>query len=882
MQSVVAGSGARASGVMLERGAEMSVLAECLSAVRQSSRGQVLLVGGEAGIGKTTLVQRFCDEHRPSARVLWGACDPLFTPRPLGPLLAVAHSSGGEFAKAVEAGAMPYEVVAALSRELGTRSPTIFVLEDVHWADEATLDVLKLLARRTESVPALVVASYRDEGLDPAHPLRMVLGELAMSGAVRRIRLDRLSGEAVAQLAEPHGVDVDELYGKTAGNPFFVVEALAAGENRIPDTVRDAVLARVARLGPEARSLLEAVAVVPQHVEPWLLEALAADAVDRLDECVASGMLVFDADGIVFRHELGRLAVEESVSPHRALVLHRKALAALTHPPDGAPELARLAHHAEAAGDAEAVLRFAPEAGDRAASLGAYREAAAQYARALRFDDLLPAADRAELLERRSRACYVTDQNDEAIEAIEAALDCRRQLGQVLEEGDDLRWLSQILWCPGRATESARVASEAVALLEGLEPGRELAMAYANLADAYAGDGRASDAVTWAGRALELAERLGEIEIAVHARTTIGGCGGAEGTPQLEESLERARRAGLAEKAGRTYIWLAGTTVSDRRYAVAARHLDAGIDFCSDHGLERDRLYLVAYRSRLELDRGRWGEAADSATSVLRVRRTSITPRLVALVVLGLVRARRGDPGHREALDEAWALAEPTDELTRLGFVAAARAEAAWLEGSADAVAEATKDTLPLALDRGFWLLAGELVDWRRRAGLDHDVHVDVAEPYALQLAGEWARAAERWREIGCPYEAALALADADDEDALRRALDELHGLGARPAAAIVARRLRERGARGLPRGPRPATRDNPAELTPRELEVLTLLADGLRNAEIAARLVLSVRTVDHHVSAILRKLGVRTRVQASVEAARLGLAGDSRPQDRR
>jgi DNA-binding CsgD family transcriptional regulator len=177
--------------------------------------------------------------------------------------------------------------------------------------------------------------------------------------------------------------------------------------------------------------------------------------------------------------------------------------------------------------------------------------------------------------------------------------------------------------------------------------------------------------------------------------------------------------------------------------------------------------------------------------------------------------------------------------------------------------------------------LAGELVDWRRRAGLDHDVRVDVAEPYALQLAGEWARAAERWREIGCPYEAALALADADDEDALRRALDELHGLGARPAAAIVARRLRERGARGLPRGPRPATRDNPAELTPRELEVLTLLADGLRNAEIAARLVLSVRTVDHHVSAILRKLGVRTRVQASVEAARLGLAGDSRPQDR-
>jgi DNA-binding CsgD family transcriptional regulator/tetratricopeptide (TPR) repeat protein len=882
MQSVVTGSGARASGFMLERGAEMSVLAECLSAVGQSSRGQVLLVGGEAGIGKTTLVQRFCDQHRPSARVLWGACDPLFTPSPLGPLLAVAHASGGELAEAVESGAMPYEVVTALSRELGTRAPTIFVLEDVHWADEATLDVLKLLARRAESVPALVVASFRDEGLDPAHPLRMVLGELATSRAVGRIRLNRLSPQAVAQLAEAHGVDAAELYGKTAGNPFFVVEALVAGEKRIPDTVRDAVLARVVRLSPEARSLLEAVAIVPQHVEPWLLEALAAEAVDRLDECVTSGMLVFDAGGVVFRHELGRLAVEESISPHRALVLHRKALAALVDPPDGPPEPTRLAHHAEAAGDGEAVLRFAPAAGGRAASVGAYREAAEQYARALRFGDLLPAAERADLLERRSRACYVTDQNDEAIAAIEEALDCRRELGQVLEEGDDLRWLSQILWCPGRAIESARVAREAVALLEGLEPGRELAMAYAILADAYAGEGRPHDAVTWSGRALELAERLGETEIVVHARTTIGGCTGADGTAQLERSLELARSAGLAEEAGRTYIWLAGTTVSDRRYDVTDRHLDEGLDYCSDHGLERDRVYLVAYQSRLQLDRGLWDKAADSATAVLRISRTSITPRLVALVVLGLVRARRGDPGHREALDEAWELAEPTAEVTRLGFVAAARAESAWLEGSADAVAEATRDTLALAVDRGFSSLAAELVDWRRRAGLDHEVHVDVAGPYAFQLAGESARAADCWREIGCPYEAALALADADDEDALRRALDDLYGLGARPAAAIVARRLRERGARGLPRGPRTATRGNPAGLTAREVEVLALLADGLRNAEIAARLVLSVRTVDHHVSAILRKLGVRTRVEASAAAARLGLTESSGPRARR
>jgi hypothetical protein len=372
---------------------------------RRGAGGHVLLVGGEAGVGKTTLVRRFCEERGGSARILWGGCDPLFTPSPLGPLLAVAEGSGGELKAVVERGAMPYEVVAALARELSARAPTIFVLEDVHWADEATLDVLRLLARRGETVPALVVATYRDDELDRAHPLRIMLGELASSRTVGRVRLRRLSPVAVTRLAEPYGVDAEELYRKTAGNPFFVVEALAAGAEGIPDTARDAVLARAARLSPEGAALLEAVAVVPPHAEPWLLEALAGEVADRLDECLASGMLVAEPAGVAFRHELARLAVEASVPPHRKLGLHRAALAALAEPPVGAPDLARLAHHAEAAGDADAVLRFAPAAAARAASLGAYREAAAQDARALRFGDRLPLDRRAELLERRSYAC---------------------------------------------------------------------------------------------------------------------------------------------------------------------------------------------------------------------------------------------------------------------------------------------------------------------------------------------------------------------------------------------------------------------------------------------------------------------------------------------
>jgi DNA-binding CsgD family transcriptional regulator/tetratricopeptide (TPR) repeat protein len=765
-------------------------------------------------------------------------------------------------------GAMPHAVVTPLARELSARAPTVFVLEDVHWADEATLDVLRLLARRVETVPALVVATYRDDELDRAHPLRILIGELATSRAVGRMKLARLSPAAVAQLATPYGVDAEELFRKTGGNPFFVVEALASGAEGIPDTVRDAVLARAARLSPAGGTLLEAVAVVPPHAELWLLEALAGGAADGLGDCLASGMLVAGSAGVAFRHELARLAVEESMPPHRKVSLHRRALAALADPPGGVPDLARLAHHAEAAGDADEVLHFAPAAAARAASLGAYREAAAQYARALRFGGRLPAATRAELLERRSYACYLTDQNDAAVAAIQDALACRRQLGQGLEEGDSLRWLSQVLWCPGRALEAEEAAREAVALLEALPPGRELAMAYANLAHTHAAAGRREAAVRWAGRALELAKRLDDAETTVHALVTIGTSKFDDGGRKLEQGLERALRAGLAEQAGRAYLVLVGTAVSARRYGLAARHLQAGLDYCSDRGLERDRRYLLASRARIELDQGRWREAGESAAAVLSVPRTSASPRINALVVLGLVRARRGDPGQWTPLEEAWALAEPTGELPRLAPVATARAEAAWLEGDRAAVAEATAGVLPLAVERGWRSLAVELVGWRRRAGLDGEVPAVVEERYAPKLAGEWARAAARWRALGCPYEAALALADADEEEPLRQALAELHRLGARPAAAIVARRLRGRGLQGLPRGPRPATRQNPANLSPRELEVLWLLGGDLRNVDIAARLHISEKTVGHHVSAILAKLGVRSRREAARAAA--------------
>jgi DNA-binding CsgD family transcriptional regulator/tetratricopeptide (TPR) repeat protein len=859
---------------LLEREVELAALTEALGAVAVDSGGALALVHGEAGVGKTALLDRFCHEHE-TTRLLRGACEALFTPRPLGPFLDIADATGGELAALVAAGALPHEVASALIGELDGGPTALLVVEDAHWADEATLDVLRLVARRLSALPALVVITYRDDELDRTHPLRTLLGELTTTSGVRRIALAPLSPSAVKLLAAGHPVDPDELHRRTGGNPFFVGEVLAAHGAEIPSSVRDAVFARMARLDLQARDLLDAVAVIPPRAELWLLEEVAGERLGALDECLASGMLRLEENAVAFRHELARLAVEGSISPHRRIELHRSALQALREPPGGRTDAARLAHHAEAAGDGAAVPGLATAAAEQAAALGAQREAAAQYARALRFADDLDDRARGRLLDRRAYACYLIGEFDAAVDAAQAAVECFHRGGERLQEGDALRSLSRLLRYVGRAEEAMEVGQRAVAMLESQAPGHELALAYANLSHLHQHLEDVPEAIAWADRAIE----LGDVEAEIYALTNIANAkllSGGSADHELERAFELSLGAGLDEHAGRALVASFWWSPRGRRYASVDANLDRALQICTERGLELWRLFSFAFRSRLQLDRGNWDDAADSASVVLRDPRSAGVPRVLALSVAGLVRARRGDPEAWPLLDEAWTLAEPSAELQRVEPAAAARAEAAWLEGREDVLAATTEVALALALRRGDPWIAGEFACWRSRAGLRVELPREVPDPWAAELAGDLRRAAAGWAELEAPYESALALAGAGSDDLLMQARDELLRLGGRAAATIVDRRLRERGVRGLPRGPRASTLGNPANLTRRELEVLALVAQNLANTEIAARLVLSRRTVEHHVSAILRKLAVQTRAQAAAEAARLGLAGDS------
>ncbi|MGD0376761.1 MAG: AAA family ATPase [Streptosporangiaceae bacterium] len=856
---------------LLERASFLRTLAEYASEARKGD-GRLVLVSGESGIGKTALLEAFQQELK-GARWLWGACDGLLTPRPLGPLFDIGAQVDGEFGAACRSAAPRDRLFASFLAEIDSPATfTVVVIEDVHWADEATTDLLSFAGRRLGRMAALALVTYRDDELRDDHPLKMVLGDLATQRATRRMRMPPLSEEAVRTLVGQRAVDAAELHAVTGGNPFYVSEVLEAGWPTVPPTVRDAVGARLARATAHTRRVVESAAIIGTRIDRVLLLPILADCGSSMEDCLATGVLVPDGVGLRFRHELIRMAVAAGVAPHRKAELHARLLAALEARGDADPAI--LAHHAEGAGDEKAVLRHAPDAARRSSALGAHREAAAQFERALRCADESDRQTLAPLYEGVADEYALLDRWSEAEAALRIALAFRRELGDGLRAGRDLCVLSTALWRLCRGHESELAAREAVGVLESAPPGPELAWAYAKLGVAILVSGRRDEGLELTAKARDLGEQLDQADVVSFALNAIGLTlveDGQDGIPTIERALQIALDSDVHEAAGRAYSSLQESSICLHRFDDAERYYAAGMAYCEERELGVFSTCLTGGRASALLLVGRWDEAVGISAQMLSRPGISPVNRLNPLMAMGSVQGRRREENAWDLLDEAVALAEGTAEPCWIVPIRAVRAELRYLTGELDLGAQEVRAASEYLGRVDHWQ-TWSVVIWLARMQQPVDVAAPAPEPYALELAGNWRAASAHWERLGRPYDAALARMGSADETGLRDALVTLEALAARTTAALVKRRMKALGLKAIPRGPRLATRDAPAGLTAREQEVLVLLSEGLPDREISRRLFISERTVHHHVSAVLSKIGVSSRMAAAREAVRLGI----------
>ena len=769
------------------------------------------------------------------------------------------------------------ELLGRLLDALRVGPPALIVVEDAHWADDATIELIAMLGRRAVDLPLLLVITYREHEVTIEHPLRLVIGDLVTSSATAWLGLGPLSADAVGVLAAEHGVPADELYRRTGGNPFYVTEALAAPAEDVPTTVRMAVLTRAARLPPAARAVLDAVSVVPGSTESWLLDGLCEPAPADVEACVAAGVLVAADGGYAFRHELARLAVELELTDECGRRLHERAVAVLSGRPGVDP--ARVAHHAAAAGDDRALAQAATEACRLALERSAFREAVRHGERALTIQHRLGGDDRAELAERLAFALHMLARPEEALALFRDAAAHWHAAGDGRREARVLVRMSGALGSIGQAGPSLATEQRAVELLEREPPGPELAAAYTAVASGYMLARDRDTAAAWGAKAIALARQLDDRYDLARALIQTGIADVMderfEGLARIREGIEIGEREGWPAVVSLGLLQIGSGCGEMRRYDEAVPALVEAVAVCEQHHLESNRRYVVAWLARCRFDLGQWDEAAEAARQAMAGPRDMGIARFVALNTLGWLRARRGEADVWPLLDEALEIARVTGHLQRLWPVAVARAEASSFEGALDSHVPLLEEMLELATRCRHGIAAGELGLWLARAGRLDAAPAAAVDPFAPWIDGDHLGAAAGFRRMGCPYEAASALADAGDTPSLREALTTFERLGAVPMAEAVAARLRSRGVRAVARRqPAGAAASHSGGLSARESEVLKLVAAGFTNPQIAAALYISRKTAEHHVSSILVKLSVASRTEAAAAAVRLGLLG--------
>lgn len=856
--------------VLVEREHQLAGLAAAAQAAR-AGEGTGIAVTGESGAGKSALLDAAVADLT-GLRVLSAHCDPLSTPRPLGPFRDLARQ-GGYDALAPSDEMLLYEYCERVLDALRTE-PTVLVVEDLHWADAASIDVLRFLGRRIESAPLLMLLSYRDLEIGSRHVARPLLGDFARLDGLSTIALPALTLDGIRTLLDGSPLAPEQVQAATGGNAFFVTEIAKDPERPLPSSVRDAVLARTVDLTPQHFEVLQLIASAPDRLDDRALPLLGIDlpTLRRLEDTALLGRAT---DGVVFRHDLARQAVESTIPPGGGPGLHTRLLDALEQLEPRDPAV--LTHHAVAARDAARAVTYAREAADESVAAGSHTEAAAFLAIALDHLEGAGAGERAQLLLQLAFQQYMTSRLTEAIDNVTSTFPLWQEAGDQAGLSAAYEAVAIYEYYSARRTQAESHAERAAAIAD--EAGTVLPYGEARATRGYLAYHRSDaplvqECLMDSGKiAQEVAAGLLELRTDVVASAAALAGGDTEARARLLEHCETARTLGWDELASTVYSNVAYLDVEHGRFRAAGRILEESLPFTFERDIPICRHWQTGVRSRMHFARGLWSAALEDASTVLAADGMPLAT-MWPLLVSALVPLRRGEDLPEGALDRAWGLAEQLDEPLRRLAVTAALAEVCWMTDTTDPrVHEHGADLLARHADAlgAAWSLA-HLASWLRRLDIPVETPGPVPEPYRLVQEGRYAEAADHWRMAGDPFAEAMTLTDSSDPDERVRGVKLLDKIGAVGTADRIRADLRNEGVGSIPPRPRASTRDNPAGLTNRQLDVARLVARNLSNAEIAERLYLSRKTVDHHVSAVLTKLALPNRRAVAIGAEELGL----------
>jgi DNA-binding CsgD family transcriptional regulator/tetratricopeptide (TPR) repeat protein len=859
---------------LIERDTYLALLQQKFSGIAEGE-GHCVFLSGEAGIGKTSVVRTFCHQVKNSCKIYHGTCDALFTPRPLAAFYDIVLQMGADIAKDNEDTDRTALFTGFLKQLEVEKSPVLIVIEDIHWADEATLDFIKFLARRITHVHCLVILTYRDFEVHSRHPLTNVLGQLP-THSFTRLALEPLSIDAVTKLAEEKGYKGEDVYRITRGNPFYVKEILASYNSGIPDNIRDSILSVYNRLAEKTKRLWATLSVLPTGIETKYLQEVDAKYHSAIFFCLELRILEERNGMLSFKHELFRRTIEASLSPFLRIELNKQILELFKDSFERAGEIERLIHHAKNANEYDIVVKYAPVAARKAAALGAHVEASKLYLSAIEYYQGNDPVTLIEFYDAYAYECYLTSQIKEAIIYATKSFTLIKQ-ADVEKRGDCMRLLSRLWWLDGNKKKALAYGRQAVELFAGEPASNAKAMAFSNMSHLKMLSDHVDECIQWSKKAITMAKKLGNENILCHALNNVGTILSRTvrfrrtGIKLLEQSLQIALRNGYEEHVARAYTNIGSAAVVMKDYKFALSALSAGTSYVEERDLDPWSTLMFSKLSRLHFETGNWNEAFRLADGILKNEGQARLSKIDALGVAAKIKMRRGDTGVLPLLMEAKTISLEVMELPVIVPVMICFLEYEWITGTKVIEDSILETIIPMVEERGniyensafaFWLLKS-----RNKCITLKQSFVG----YETDTPAMAAKAAVIWKQLGCPYEQALALFDGTEADK-RKALDIIDRAGATAVFEKLKFLMRSYGYRQIPRGIRKSTRSNIANLTGRELDILQLLREGLQNKEIAGRLFISPKTVDHHLSSIFFKLEVNSRTKAVEEALNLNI----------